>query len=175
MQYLLLNQRKCYCVLERTESKETKSVLLEVLSASITIWKSSGAKRRPTVTRMGRRSILSCGFTSLAWEVKARVRCQTECQHVATLYFTYYFHILYYSPMSSYVVLWDLKHNVIHVTKPFIMSYSFHLLIKTACCMTVKWFDLNTQKTWGNLVWKDNRILFSLTVTMHGCCFYIKI
>lgn len=61
---------KCHCVLVETEIEEEKSVLNEVLSASSTIWKSSGAKRRPTATRMGRMSVFSWGWKSLAWERK---------------------------------------------------------------------------------------------------------
>lgn len=45
--------RAPHCVQVKTESEEGKSVLLEVLSASSTIWKSAGAKSRPTATRMG--------------------------------------------------------------------------------------------------------------------------
>lgn len=45
-----------------------KSLLSGMLSASSTIWNSSGAKRRPTETRVGRMSVSSLGCKSLTWQ-----------------------------------------------------------------------------------------------------------
>lgn len=56
--------------------KEYNLILFETSSASSILWKPSGAKRRPTATRVGRMSVFSWGFTSLVWERDEGVRWQ---------------------------------------------------------------------------------------------------
>lgn len=131
--------RECYCVFVKTESEEEKSVLLEVLSASSTIWKPSGAKRSPTATRTGRMCVFSWGCTSLAWERDGRVGCQTECRHVS---------------MHSITVLWAATlSSVTSSTTTCIKTLNFLLWHTNFTC------SLNLHAAWeltAKLIWLEH-------------------